>query len=624
MKSFPVSVLLALALSVTALSLGYIVFNASGNAPLTLVQSDGQVAQVSSSLSSGLIAHLPFDGSSLADASGNGNSGSWSGSPSFTSGKIGDGSASVSAAGYVVINNKVYSTSGGSVAFWFKKNGSGNLTGSYGGSGNQRAPTLSISPSGTLTWEFGGATANETGVAIDNNWHHVVMTYTSSGAVRVYLDGSRIVNKTATNPGDFFNQVHIGHYGNFGSSFGNSSVDDFRIYNRVLSGSEITSLYSYTGATVDTTAPSISNVTASSITTTEASITWTTNEPADTYVDFGVTSSYGSHSTLKDTGNGMVTSHLQNIVNLQPNTTYNYRVTSKDAAGNVAVSGNGTFTTLAPPNAQPTVSLSSSVPTAFAPAAVTFTAAAADSDGSIARVEFYNGSSLLVSDSSAPYSYAWSNIAAGTYAVTARAYDNMGASVISTPVTITVTPAPVAMSDKFKVGDKVQVNDTSANVRSSGALSASLRGTQPMYSVATVLGGGAQNPTDKFFWWDLDFQTGVDGYMGEGTLNATTISTAYKIGDRVQTKNPTNVRSAPLISATTLLGTQADKVAGTIVKGGMLDAGGTFSWWYVDYDSGVDGFSGEDNLQMLSNTPADVTAPSTPSNLTATAASVSQ
>jgi RHS repeat-associated protein len=90
----------------------------------------------------------------------------------------------------------------------------------------------------------------------------------------------------------------------------------------------------------------------------------------------------------------------------------------------------------------PTVSLTAPAASAVytAPAAVTITATAADSDGSIAKVEFYNGTTLLNSSTTAPYSYTWSSVAAGTYSLTAKATDNAGATTTSTAVTITVNP----------------------------------------------------------------------------------------------------------------------------------------------------------------------------------------
>lgn len=102
-----------------------------------------------------------------------------------------------------------------------------------------------------------------------------------------------------------------------------------------------------TGANcADTTAPTISAITSTSVTNTSANINWTTNEGATTRVEYGLTNSYGSFTTLNSS---LVTSHTSTIGSLTAGTTYNYRVISTDEAGNTATSSNRTFTTVATP-----------------------------------------------------------------------------------------------------------------------------------------------------------------------------------------------------------------------------------------------------------------------------------
>ncbi|WP_051312935.1 Ig-like domain-containing protein [Sporocytophaga myxococcoides] len=73
-----------------------------------------------------------------------------------------------------------------------------------------------------------------------------------------------------------------------------------------------------------------------------------------------------------------------------------------------------------------------------AAASFTITANATDSDGNITKVEFYNGTALLGSDATSPFSYDWNNVAAGTYTITAKATDNSGASTVSSVITVVV------------------------------------------------------------------------------------------------------------------------------------------------------------------------------------------
>ena len=124
--------------------------------------------------------------------------------------------------------------------------------------------------------------------------------------------------------------------------------------------------------------------------------------------------------------------------------TYSLTARATDNAGAVTTSSAVSVTVNAPANAAPTVSLTSPAnnASATAPASITLSANAADSDGTVAKVDFYQGTTLLNSDTSSPYSYAWTGVAAGTYAITAKATDNSGNVTTSAAVSVTVTAAP--------------------------------------------------------------------------------------------------------------------------------------------------------------------------------------
>jgi regulation of enolase protein 1 (concanavalin A-like superfamily) len=111
-------------------------------------------------------------------------------------------------------------------------------------------------------------------------------------------------------------------------------------------------------------------------------------------------------------------------------------VTTTGTFTNVAVSHGSSGT-----NTPPTVSITSpsSGATFTAPASMTIVAAASDSDGAVARVDLYLGSTLLKSDITTPYSVAVTGVAAGTYQLTAVARDNDGATRTSSAVTVTVS-----------------------------------------------------------------------------------------------------------------------------------------------------------------------------------------
>ena len=99
----------------------------------------------------------------------------------------------------------------------------------------------------------------------------------------------------------------------------------------------------------------------------------------------------------------------------------------------------------------PTVSITAPANNAqyTAPATVTITATATASAGSISEVAFYNGTTLLGTTTSSPYSYIWTNVAAGNYTLIAQAYDSAGAETLSTPVSITVNASTQCATPTF-------------------------------------------------------------------------------------------------------------------------------------------------------------------------------
>jgi hypothetical protein len=91
-------------------------------------------------------------------------------------------------------------------------------------------------------------------------------------------------------------------------------------------------------------------------------------------------------------------------------------------------------------NALPIVSVSAPAEgtTFLAPAIIIVSANAADEDGTISKVEFFQGSTMLGADATAPYTFNWTNVPAGTYSLTAKAIDDKGASSTSAAVLVNV------------------------------------------------------------------------------------------------------------------------------------------------------------------------------------------
>ncbi len=104
------------------------------------------------------------------------------------------------------------------------------------------------------------------------------------------------------------------------------------------------SYYTFTTATPDTTPPVIENVASSNITKNSATITWDTDEIADSLVKYGT--SPGSYTDNKY-DSAYVTSHSIGLTDLVENTTYYYVVKSTDPSNNSSESSEYSFKTLA-------------------------------------------------------------------------------------------------------------------------------------------------------------------------------------------------------------------------------------------------------------------------------------
>ncbi|MCU0430554.1 MAG: endo-1,4-beta-xylanase [Cytophagaceae bacterium] len=90
--------------------------------------------------------------------------------------------------------------------------------------------------------------------------------------------------------------------------------------------------------------------------------------------------------------------------------------------------------------ALPSVSISSpSNNTAFTEGQTIALAATASSGSSITKVEFFQGTTLIGMDASAPYTFATNSLRAGTYALSAKVSDQCGRSAVSSPINVTIT-----------------------------------------------------------------------------------------------------------------------------------------------------------------------------------------
>jgi len=273
------------------------------------------------------------------------------------------------------------------------------------------APTVSISSPGNGTTVTGTVTVSAD--AADN---------VGVASVQFTLDGANLGPELTAAPYAFA----------WDTTAVASGPHTLRVVARDAGGNLFGSAVTITVAKADTKPPAISGVAASSITSSGATITWTTDEASDSVVIYGPTTAYGATSSSA----ALVTAHSRTLTGLSANTQYHYRVKSTDASGNSTMSDDFSFTTLS------AVSVSITAPSAGARVSGRIKVSAQAASGSgIASVQFrLDGNNLKAKDTSSPYSIVWDTRRSsnGSHTLTAVATDRAGGIAISASITVTV------------------------------------------------------------------------------------------------------------------------------------------------------------------------------------------
>ncbi len=179
----------------------------------------------------------------------------------------------------------------------------------------------------------------------------------------------------------------------------------------------------------DVTPPVLTAVSAAPFLS-SATVSWTTDEGSDSQVDYGMTVAYGGSTTLNTS---LVTAHSQALPGLSAGTLYHYRVRSKDASGNPAVSGDSVFTTLQPPDVTPpTISAVAAAPFVSGATVTWTTSEMSDSQVDYGLTAAYGNSTALNAGLVVAHSRPVGGLSAGTlYHYRVRSKDAAGNPAVS-------------------------------------------------------------------------------------------------------------------------------------------------------------------------------------------------
>lgn len=280
--------------------------------------------------------------------------------------------------------------------------------------------------------------------------------------------------------------------------------------------------------------------------------------------------------------------------------TYSFKAVAVD---NLGASTQSTAVTVnAAANQPPSVTMTSPAngTSVVAPATVTLAANALDSDGTVAKVEFYNGATKIGEDTTSPYGYNYSLSSAGTYAFSARATDNRGATSQSAAVSVTVTiPPPVVKNPDvsgvtYTPGTGVQLTVTGTAGQSQSIYASADLKTWTLLSTTTNTTGtvsisdpAAANLTQRFYRVS-------DGTLTSDPVGFTKLRIAGRTGSQTVAYSYLGVN---MVSPASYQGTVTSKGAGSIV-----DAQADWT------DNQFNGANGEFYLEIVSGPMAGLTA----------------
>lgn len=218
-----------------------------------------------------------------------------------------------------------------------------------------------------------------------------------------------------------------------------------------------------------------------------------------------------------------------------------YVLTAKSTDGQGASTTSAARTVVV--DAAPTISLTATPPTGVAPANILLTANPADTDGTITKVDFFQGAVLIATvNAPGPYTYTVNNLAAGSYAFTARATDNSGLTTTSAPANVTLTVnQPPTVSITAPANNATFVAAATINITANPADADGTIAKVELYNNATLIATLTGAPY-TFSLTNVPVGSYALTAIATDNLGATTASTAVNV--------TVNANQAPTVSLT--------------------------------------------------------------------------
>jgi hypothetical protein len=186
-------------------------------------------------------------------------------------------------------------------------------------------------------------------------------------------------------------------------------------------------------------------------------------------------------------------------------------------------------------NSAPQVTISTPATTYNTPATIQLNADAFDANGTITKVEFYVGSTLLGTSTTSPYQFQWNTSTAGSYSVKAVAYDNLGLAGTSASIAILVNPSALNLAlNKPIYASTIESSSLSQNFANDGNYTTRWSSTyaDPQYIVVDL--GATYNISRVKITWETAYGK---NYQIQFSNNNSTWSTATTVNNNTSLVN---------------------------------------------------------------------------------------